>query len=92
MNQQNASGSANSGSGGGGGASRPAVLADLSTTQLDELERQFTEGDHGEWNTITASYGWSAQDAAAVWQWFGQEPAGAPSDEGQPGPQGAGTR
>ncbi len=59
-----------------GGGQRPSVLADLSTTQLDELERQFTEGDHAAWNTLTESYGWTADQGQAVWNWFGQDPEG----------------
>ncbi|MDQ2808818.1 MAG: hypothetical protein M3Z04_18225 [Chloroflexota bacterium] len=59
-----------------GGGQRPSVLTDLSTTQLDELERQFNEGDHQAWNTLTESYGWAAEQGQAVWDWFGQDPEG----------------
>ncbi len=59
-----------------GGGQRPSVLTDLSTTQLDELERQFNEGDHQAWNTLTESYGWAAAQGQAVWDWFGQDPEG----------------
>lgn len=58
----------------GSGESRPAVLTDLSTTQLDELERQYNEHDHHGWNTLTKSYGWSSDDSAAVWKWFSERP------------------
>ena len=54
---------------------RPSVLEDLSTTQIDEMERQFAEGDRGEWNEITGSYGWTQAQSDAVWAWFGQRPS-----------------
>jgi len=53
---------------------RPAVLHDVSTTQLDELDRQFAEGDRTAWDALTGSYGWSDDDAEAVWTWFGERP------------------
>jgi hypothetical protein len=59
---------------GGGGTSRPAVLDNITETQLLELERQFTEGDRQAWDALTGSYGWSEQEANEVWEWFGQEP------------------
>ena len=69
------------------GGQRPAVLDNITASQIDELDLQFNEGDHGEWNRITESYGWSKDDANAVWQWFGQRPKGAqgPPREGFPG-------
>ena len=54
--------------------SRPSVLEDVSETQLDELDRQFAQGDHDQWNELTTSYGWSSDDANAVWAWFGNKP------------------
>lgn len=54
---------------------RPAVLANLSTTQLDELERQFAEQDREAWKALTRSYGWTTEESDAVWAWFGQRPA-----------------
>jgi hypothetical protein len=58
---------------------RPAQLATLSTTQLDELERQFAEDDRNGWDRLCEEYGWSPEDGSAVWTWFGQRvrPAGA---------------
>ena len=53
---------------------RPAVLENVSETQLDELGRQFDEGDQGEWDRITDSYGWSRAEAQAVWDWFSASP------------------
>lgn len=70
-----------------GGGQRPSVLADLSTTQMDELERQFTEGDHQAWNTLTESYGWTADQGQAVWSWFGQDPEGGHGSNATPGSQ-----
>ena len=59
---------------GGGGIPRPAVLENITETQLLELERQFTESDRQAWDALTGSYGWSKQEANEVWEWFGQEP------------------
>jgi hypothetical protein len=53
------------------GLERPAVLNDLTVTQLAELESQFDEGDLEGFHTRAASYGWSADEARAVWGWFG---------------------
>jgi len=67
---------------------RPAVLANVSETQIDELERQYNEGDHSAWDTLAESYGWSSADAQAVWKWFGERPTaeqGWPTDKGSAG-------
>ncbi len=56
--------------------SRPAVLEDITETQLQELERQFDEEDRDEWDQLTDSYGWSKDDSEAVWSWFGAQPGG----------------
>ena len=53
---------------------RPAVLESVSTTQMDELERQFTEGDRQGWSRLAQEYGWSDEQAQQVWDWFGQRP------------------
>lgn len=55
---------------------RPAVLNDVSETQIDELERQYDEQDRDAWNHLTSSYGWSDADAQAVWEWFGNKVKG----------------
>lgn len=54
---------------------RPSVLDSVSETQIQELERQFTEGgnDIQYWKDLTRSYGWSEQDSQAVRDWFGQK-------------------
>ena len=62
--------------GGAGGAAmeRPAVLLNATETQLEELDRQFDEGDQQAWHELTTSYGWTPEDEQAVWEWFGQRP------------------
>ena len=45
------------------GGERPGVLENISTTQMEELERQFEEGDQE---------GWSSEQAQELWGWFGQ--------------------
>ena len=54
------------------GGRRPGVLENISTTQMEELERQFEEGDQEGWKTLTQSYGWSSEQAQELWGWFGQ--------------------
>ena len=46
-------------------AGRPAVLDSASETQIEELERHFTDEDKQAWKTLTQSYGWSDQDSAS---------------------------
>ncbi|MEO6458644.1 MAG: hypothetical protein ABIO92_10310 [Chloroflexia bacterium] len=59
-------------SGNGQGGERPDVLENISTTQLEELERQFDEGDQEAWKALTQSYGWSSEQGQELWGWFGQ--------------------
>lgn len=54
---------------------RPAVLDNISETQMLELDRQFDEQDREAWNALTSSYGWSSDESEAVWQWFAQKPS-----------------
>ncbi len=70
-----------------GGEQRPSVLTDLSTTQMDELERHFTEGNHQAWNTLIETYGWTADQGQAVWDWFGQDPEGGQGSSSTSGSQ-----
>ena len=49
---------------------RPAVLDDLTTTQLDELLRQYDEGDRASFDEHAESYGWDRATGDAVWNWF----------------------
>jgi hypothetical protein len=55
-------------------AGRPSVLDTASETQIEELERQFSEGDRQAWDILTQSYGWSSDQGRAVWEWFNQRP------------------
>jgi len=64
----------------GQGGERPGVLENISTTQMEELERQFDEGDQEGWKALTQSYGWSSEQAQELWGWFGQR--SGESDEG----------
>ena len=59
-------------SGSGQGGDRPGVLENVSETQIQELERQFNEGDQEAWQALTQSYGWSSEQSQEVWTWFGQ--------------------
>ena len=56
------------------GGSRPSTLENISETQIQELERQFNEGDQEAWKALTQSYGWSSDQSQEVWTWFGQRP------------------
>jgi hypothetical protein len=49
-------------------------LENISETQIQELERQFNEGDQEAWKALTQSYGWSSDQSQEVWTWFGQRP------------------
>jgi hypothetical protein len=51
---------------------RPAVLAQASETQIQELERQFAENDRQYWDELGRSYGWTPEQIEEVWNWFGQ--------------------
>jgi hypothetical protein len=55
---------------------RPAVLNDITDTQMEELERQFAEGDRQAWRALTDSYGWTPEQSEEVWNWFGLRPTG----------------
>jgi hypothetical protein len=55
---------------------RPAVLYDITETQLEELEQNFEEQDRTGWKRLTDSYGWSEEESEAVWNWFGLKPRG----------------
>lgn len=49
---------------------RPAVMDDMSETQLQELEFQASEYDEKEFLEIAGTYGWDDDTVNAVWQWF----------------------
>ena len=58
----------------GNNEGRPALLDNISDTQMLELERQFEEQDREAWDALTGSYGWSSDESDNVWQWFAQKP------------------
>ena len=62
---------------------RPAVLMNVTETQLEELARQYDEGDRQAWDTLVGSYDWTPEDGQAVWAWFGQPPT--PNEPGNQG-------
>ncbi len=70
-------GTGTSGTSGTSGLSRPEVLDNVSETQMDELERQFEEGDRSAWLALTNSYGWTPLQSEQVWAWFGQRLGGS---------------
>ena len=55
---------------------RPAVLYQLTVTQLQELERQFEEQDRQGWERLRQEYGWTPEEAEEVWRWFSIKPVG----------------
>jgi hypothetical protein len=57
-------------SGGMAGLTRPAVLEELTATQLTEIESQFDEGDRQGFEWRAESFGWSREQAQEVWTWF----------------------
>jgi hypothetical protein len=54
---------------------RPAIMRDLTATQMEELTRQFGERDRQSWNNLASGYGWTAAQADEVWRWFEERPA-----------------
>jgi hypothetical protein len=54
---------------------RPAVLENISDTQMEELERAYDGGDKAAWDLLTKSYGWSNEQSNAVRAWFGDRPS-----------------
>ena len=52
------------------GLTRPAILDELSATQLPELEEQFDEGDRKGFDWRAESFGWTPDQAQQVWDWF----------------------
>ncbi len=49
---------------------RPAVMEDLTETQLKELEFQASEYDVEDFFRIGANYGWDRETTREVWAWF----------------------
>lgn len=60
----------------GNNPTRPEVLGRVSETQIEELERQFDQQDQQGWERLREEYGWSQEDAEAVWNWFSIRPRG----------------
>lgn len=54
---------------------RPAVLHDVTETQMQELELQASEYDREEFFRVAATYGWDEETIAEVWTWFEVLPA-----------------
>lgn len=52
----------------------PEVLNNLTTTQLDELFRQFDEGDRPSFEEHIASYGLDRETGNRIWDWFSADP------------------
>lgn len=53
---------------------RPAVMEDLSESQLQELEFQANEYDKEQFFEIAATYGWDEATVSEVWAWFEVQP------------------
>src|SRR5687767_3399854 len=51
-------------------AEHPAVLENLTTTQMAELQRQFDDGDRGSFDVHVDSYGLDRAIANDIWDWF----------------------
>lgn len=49
---------------------RPAVLHEISETQMQELEFQANEYDQEQFLDIAKSYGWDEETVKQVWAWF----------------------
>ena len=58
-------------------STRPALLDEVSETQMQEMEQQFNEQDESGWQQLTESYGWTPEESQAVWDWFGVQPEGS---------------
>ncbi|HEX2913118.1 MAG TPA: Hsp20/alpha crystallin family protein [Chloroflexia bacterium] len=49
---------------------RPAVMDKLSSTQMEELERQAEQNDPQGFNRLVQSYGWNSQTGEQVWHYM----------------------
>lgn len=63
---------------------RPAVMDELSETQLKELEFQAEEYDWEDFFRVAGNYGWNDETAREVWKWFEVMPT-YPLDKGTDG-------
>lgn len=50
--------------------SRPAMMEQITPTQLAELEAQFDERDRKGFDWRAESFGWTPDQANDVWSWF----------------------
>jgi protein-disulfide isomerase len=57
-------------------AKHPAVLDELTTTQMAELQRQFDDDDRGSFDGHIASYGLDRATGNELWDWFAAGRAG----------------
>lgn len=55
-----------------GNTQRPAVLDNMSETQMLELERAYAESTNQYFDELAHSYGWSDQDTEAVRRHFAE--------------------
>ena len=49
---------------------RPAVMENLTETQMQELEFQASEYDEEQFKEIGNTYGWDESTVTEVWKWF----------------------
>jgi hypothetical protein len=49
---------------------RPAILFELSVSQMNEMQQQFSEGDREGFDRRASPYGWSEDQADQVWHWL----------------------
>jgi HSP20 family protein len=49
---------------------RPAALNNMSSTQMDELERQVSQNDRQGFGKLAGSYGWNPQTTEQVWHYM----------------------
>lgn len=55
--------------------SRPAVMTNLTSTQMDQLERQARQNDHEGFMRAAESYGWDKQTCEQVWNFMTHQPS-----------------
>jgi hypothetical protein len=57
-----------------GGTQRPVLMNNLSSTQMEELERQVRQNDRQGFLRLTASYGWNNSSGEEVWSYMTHRP------------------
>ncbi len=58
----------------GASTQRPEIMSSLSSTQLDELERQVRQNDREGFMRLTEPYGWTTQLGEEVWTFMNHRP------------------